>query len=150
MSDLFIPFNHQPVSTSRGTGTFTCGAGKYARVRVQISGTAYASNIATNGSSTFGGGGSSDSFNYSFEIWVKSGDTVAFSAASAASASTGAVAAGTVTDSTYIEVHYNGNVIAVGECAAFAYHNLSAGTGSSSVSGNLNYIWYAEEYNELT
>lgn len=146
MSDLFIPFNHQPVSTSRGTGTFTCGSGKYARVRIQVSGAAY--GVAAVDAASAASYSTSDSFCDSFDVWVNDGDTISFST-SVASATTGSVTSGTASGNSSVTVNYNGSAIAAYRCYAAAGHSVGS-PATSTINGSADAYWYAEEYNELT
>lgn len=152
MSDVFIPFNNEPVSTQIGnwTSTYTCPAGKYARVRVQCSG--YAVGLPGFTSSATGGDISfctSDSFAMSFDLWLKAAETVSGSI-TAASASTGATARGAVSSTSSVAVSKNGSTVANLFCAATAGHSIAVSTSTSTVSGSASFYWVAEEFYSLT
>jgi len=148
-ADLFNPFNHQPISTQRGSGTYTCPAGKYARVVITLAG--YALGIP--GTATVNPihiAATSSSFNETVDIWVKAGDVITFSLVAAGS-STGAVAAGSVNGTSTASALYNGTSFAKFIAGAAATHAVqSAGTSTSDVTGASEVNWYAAEYNVLT
>lgn len=150
MSDIYIPPTMEPVSSQQGNGTFTCPAGKFARVRVQCSGSAYGvpgmPSTATGGDLAVS---TADSFNVSFDVWCKAGDTIAGSA-TAASANTGATARGTCSGSSTVGVTKNSNTIASFACHAVAGHSVGSGTPTSTVSGTAQFYWSSEEFYILT
>jgi len=147
-ADLFNPFNHQPISTQRGSGTYTCPAGKYARVVITLSGYALgAPGVAATDMSI---AANSSSFSEAVDIWVKAGDVITFNIG-VASATTGAVAAGSTSGVSAAEAIYNGTIFAkfiVGASAAHAVNGAT--TTTSSISGAVEVNWYAAEYNVLT
>jgi len=153
---FIIPFNMQPVSHQTGTGTYTCPAGKYAKVTVFIRGTA---------TGVIGNGGAvdyldmpiitSDSFNSVFDVWVKSGDTIAATLTNPSTVgNTGAVLIGQheyITAQVNASVAHNGTTI--GTFAAKASCGCKYKTIASnilSISGTSGFNYFAQEFNIIS
>jgi len=148
-ADLFNPFNHQPISTQRGSGTYTCPAGKYARIVITLAG--YALGIpGTYTAQPIHIAATSSSFNETVDVWVKAGDVITFSLVTA-SGSTGAVAEGSMSGASTASALYNGTVFAKFMAGAVATHAVqTSGTATSVLNGGSEVNWYAAEYNVLT
>jgi hypothetical protein len=141
---FFVPFNFQPVSTAKGTGTYTCPAGKYALVTVTLSVEAR----GNPGAGTTYAYGSSDSSSQVFSVWVAAGQTVQGSLSNASATSASANQASTSATGT---ASYQVDGVTSGSVRASA----SAGHGNavaltSSVTGTSSFHYYAQEFNQLT
>lgn len=151
-SPIVVPFNNQPVSTQKGTGTYTCPAGKYARVQISVSGTARTlvtgsrPNAASQGDLDL----TCDSFNESFDIWVGPGDTISASLSNPSGSTN--VAAGSIQSAASeasATINHNGSPIAT-------FRAVTQGTvGSNSAtsfarSGSTSFHFFAQEYNIIS
>lgn len=164
MSDAFIPFNHQPVSVGRSTGTYTVPSGKYARVTVS----AYVSARTSANSSGSGFTISSynthgDTHNEVFHYWLSAGDSITFSGSSASGNATAAIPGGaglaytsTAHADTTLSVDVNGNSSA--SLLARAIVNISVTNGGAapinfvfaSFGGSFSCTFFYEEYNVIS
>lgn len=151
---IVVPFNNQPISTQKGTGTYTCPAGKYARVTVSVSGRAYVSALA-GGASMQDMAISSGQFSESFDIWVSPGDTVsgtlsgASGGPSSSAANTGCVIASSATT---VTVSHNATAIAqfrANVTAGFS-DNSGAVACSMTFAGESSFHFFAQEYNIIS
>jgi len=149
-ASILIPFDTKPVSTQRGTGTYTCPAGKFAKVTVTVSGTATSTFTPTTASTIIML--TSGNFNHTFDVIVNPGDTISGSLSNASG--TTAVAngsGGAATGTTTATVNYNSNSIAVFQCETSAsIWNGGAGSINISRSGSSNFTWYAQEYGVIS
>lgn len=151
---IILPFNNQPVSTQKGTGTYTCPAGKYARVRVTIRAraTARVSSLAS-ASATTPATQETNVANESFEVWVGPGDTIAatLSNASGTQAVAANIALAIRLSTTTVTVNHNGTAIAIIEATAGTQVATSAG-GSATLesTGSSSFHFFAQEYNILS
>jgi hypothetical protein len=76
---FFVPFNFQPISIQRGSGTYTVPAGKYARVTINLS--VFCTPGILNPGTFFNAGNQSENA----DIFLKSGDSLAFTQSLSAS-----------------------------------------------------------------
>lgn len=145
---FFVPFNFQPTSIQRGSGTYTVPAGKYARVTISVTGEAYgiisapypSENVVSNGS-----------FCESVDIFLKSGDVLTVSQSNASA--TGSTApTSSATAITTVNLSINSTIFAVFTCRGYAYSVTSGSpnNATSSVSGSSSVNWIAQEFNEIT
>ena len=151
MSSKFIlPFNNQPASSQKGTGTYTCPTGKYARVSISVSGTVVIAPSSATASASDTVCPDSDSFAHTFDVWVKAGDTISATATAASgTTSISAASSGTRSSQTTIDVKHNSSSIGFFYAQAQAYM-YSTGAGSLTSGGSTSFVWFAQEYNELT
>jgi hypothetical protein len=153
-SPIILPFNNQPVSTQKGTGTYTCPAGKYARVTVNVRARATASlTAAASLNATTPGTHETNVANESFDIWVGPGDTVSatLSNASGTQAVGSNISLATRTAATTVTVNHN--AAAIGIIEAVASCQVSTGAGGSATltsSGSSSFHFFAQEYNILS
>lgn len=150
-SRVFIPFDNRPVSQQRGTGTYTCPSGKFAKLTITVSGNAFSSWTIPGATNTFFNTNMGE-FHQTFDIWVVAGDQVAATLSNASgTTSVGAGSGGSSSNSTTATVNLNSNSIAVFLArTAWSAYNGSGGAVNVSYSGSSNFTWYAQEYNVVT
>lgn len=126
MSRVIIPFNHQPVSIDSGDTTYTCPAGKYARVTCSVSVSAACFSTTTDASLAAAANSVATPF-----FWLRAGDVLAFSNNSATGGS----------PFTTVGISINSDTV-----AQFRVRVPDTGTITASV-----FNWfYAEEFNVVT
>lgn len=151
---IVVPFNNQPVSTQKGTGTYTCPAEKYARVTVTVSGRAAVASI-TGANAMVDTVISSGQFNETMDIWVGPGDTVSGSLSNASggpsgnASFSGAVAGSSTTTAT---VNHNGAAIGQFRCDVSAAYNDNSGSVATAINftGASSFHFFAQEYNVIS
>jgi hypothetical protein len=154
---FFVPFNFQPASTAKGTGTYTCPAGKYALVTISVSGSAYPNSTLTEHALAASSSQGSESFNETLNIWVRSGETVSASLSNAsATQSSSGIFTGWLRalSQTTATINHSSSPIAVfratGYQDAYDSNSTSGNNVTVSVAGNSSFHYYAQEFNELT
>jgi hypothetical protein len=148
---IVIPFDNKPVSTQKGTGTYTCPAGKYALVTVVVSGEAK-STLSGGAPTTLNLDSTSGDFNESFSIWVNPGDTVSATLLNASGTTT--TTGGTITSATgvtTVTVNHNSNPIGIFRAATgISVVKDGAGTNTITRSGSSSFHFYAQEYSVVS
>lgn len=148
-SRLIVPFDNFPVSTQKGTGTYTCPAGKYALVTVTVSGEARSTFGGAGGGSGTASACSGGEFNESFNIWVRPGDTVSATLSNASGAtSINSSQSGGGSGTTTATVNHNASAIAIFRAqTSMSLYNGTGGTLSITRTGTSSFHFYAQEYN---
>lgn len=158
-SNLIVPPTLQPVSTQKGTGTYTCPTGKWAIVSITASVASIASVTATGTVNTTNvlsnSALSSGQDSTSFQIYVDEGDTVASLASlAAATNSYSGASSGTARTSgtTTLTIQHGGTAIGIIRAVGSAAHtiNQTSGITTVEVNGSSSFHWFAQEYNIIT
>ena len=153
-SIVSIPFNFQPASTQKGTGTYTCPAGKYALVTVTTSGSAYPSSTSAANADGVASVVAND-FNISTSYWVSAGDTISATLVNASGTQTtgmtfvGTALFGAQTTST---INHNGSPVGIyrARCTFSLYDAGGAASYDVTFSGSSSFYFFAQEFNQIT
>lgn len=149
--NLYIPSasggsSNKPDSIQRGTGNYTCPAGKHARVTISTSGVA--NSIPSSSVSVASMASSGGHFNETLSIWLNSGDVISNSLVTASGSTVAFQNFATgASGSTTSTINYNGNPIAVFLAQTIGSISPQNGNGSIQRTGSSNYHFYAEEFN---
>lgn len=146
-----IPFNFQPVSTSSGSGTYTVPAGKYARITVTLNASVFMSSGSATTIGNFPSQGSSISDSVVIDVWAKAGDAISFTSSvpSSTSAAGTPSAVGFVSGTCTSSANLNG--VAFGRARASTTLTSSNSASSTvTVTGSVDALYYAEEYNVIS
>ena len=155
-----LPFNHAPSGIDYGnlSRTYTCPAGKYARVVVSLCARTYGSLVLHHtGSSALDGNTATDSSTDSktFEFWLIAGNLIAVSGGSTGdTGSAGVSGAGTVLKAS----NANASVSLAGQTVARVNANISLTVGHPNIAFTSVWNLYAshtaefhvEEYDIIT
>lgn len=157
MSNVFtLPFNFKPASTTEGNAasSYTPTSGKYAIVTVTMFAYTTSSDVTATGAQMIF---TPDSQSTSFQVYLDSTDTLAFTTtpANEAVATAGSVAAeGAVgSDTSQVTCTVNGNTVATLEASGSVSIKVDAGVttaASVTISGSAGANFIAHEYNEIS
>lgn len=155
---FFVPFNFQPVSHQRGTtGTYTCPAGKYARVTVLFTcGFSFDMGNPNSTSPHPPVAISTSNQSSSFDIWLKSGDTLTLAVSNTNPSQTwinGVTYYLSLDALSELTVTHTSGVVGILNASANMYVGVTTGgtpAGAASITCNPDFSWFAQEFNELT
>lgn len=158
---FIIPFNNNPVSTSRGTtATYTVPTGKYARVTISVDFSFTLAYSAGSGGAASALGNSQTAYCANFDVWMRAGETLVLAAGNTTGSfsqvnnsgatqtqifSINGIAGTTVTVSGVLWKTFQSRAYFSG---TMSVQNLQ--TGSASVTPTANFGWYAQEYNVIS
>lgn len=134
---FFVPFNFQPISIQRGSGTYTVPAGKYARVSVNLS--VFCTPGFVSPTVMVNPGVKSENV----DIFLKSGDSLTFTQTLSA-ASVNPSTAGNLVNT--LSANINGSPFLL--CRMVTYYQQS--TGIADINRGSDSLWLAQEFNEIT
>ena len=146
---LFLPFSHRPTSVIANPTSYTCPAGKYARITGTLS-----TNATATGTALLGGAANGTIFdtetnagNTSFEFWVDVGDVVTKQTDNIVGSQSSLSGATfyTAADTGYARVLINGTVTHQVLSSAVVSYNGQGGT-SIQVAGTSSVNIMIEEY----
>lgn len=146
-----IPFNHQPSEVGDNPSTFTCGAGRYARVTLTAT-------VNFTPGITISGGPSSVAVSVtpvfaSQTYWIRAGDTINIveSSGSNGTSSISANEGKAVTALSTVNFLLNGNAIFALEASGSVAAGCGAGaSGTISVNRGVNFKLMYEQYKTIT
>ena len=146
---LQYPFNFHPVNTGRGTqaSSYTVPAGKYARVIITLSVTAYFTNASSGGSAADVLSHSDGSETVSFETYMTAGEQLTFSATAASASDTVGSGLFNVNDGSVVTALIDGSSMAAAKCRAGAFGYLGTGTHNLTLTGTAEAYFRYEEHN---
>jgi len=150
MSSLYRIFDQKPESTQQGdeSTSFTCPDGKYARVSMLMSASAWAVPATIAAANTNLITGSSNSVSVERVIWVNEGQVVD-GALSNAAASSSSGTSERVVGHTTVTARVDSNAVGVARATAFAAHVNAGSSVVSSVAGTSSFHWFAEIFSAL-
>lgn len=146
-----VPFNHQPSETGDHPSTFTCGAGRYARVTITAT-------VNFTPGVTLSGGPSSVSVSVTPVVttqyyWLKAGDTISIVESSGSNGTTSISAneGKAVTALSTINFLLNGNAVFALEASGSVAAGCGAGAGGTiSINRGVNFKLAYEQYKTIT
>lgn len=148
MSDVFIPFNHQPFATEYQATTKTIAAGEYARVTVSCFQFAYVSAYVGPG---FTLTQNNDKTEFNYTVWLKSGDVILVSKTDASGTDANTSSSFSSTRNGSISILVNGDTVKYVETRSTICGSATAPIAYSVThSGSTDFRILIERYKELT
>lgn len=151
---IFIPFNHQPANIPTPAASYTCPAGKYARVVATLNVDAYISAYSPDSNSDFvyytETGGKCESI----ELWITEGDVLTKTETAPTDTSNTSVNTSALVEAiASISINSGGGAVVVSEITARASARIANGGATNDIltaSSTATVKWHIEEYNVLT